>query len=79
MNNNNLLMIAVSGDGCEKEGLATVMLELGAKDFTKIRLLNKEDEDNVNSFLIDESRIGIGLIRVLHIDAFKRYKRFYLF
>lgn len=73
MKDNNLLMIAISGDGCEKEGLATIMLELEQDDFGIIGLLNKEDEDKVNNLLTNESKIGKRLIRVLHIDLFKKY------
>lgn len=71
----NILMIAISGDGNEKEGLATFMLELGQDKATTIKLDSEENSNKLNDLLMLNMNKQYGSLRVYHIDAFKDYIR----
>lgn len=72
---NNILMIAISGDGNEKEGLATFMLELQQDKATIIKLDSEENSNRLNDLLMIDINREFGKLRVYHIDAFKDYIR----
>ena len=71
----NILMIAISGDGNEKEGLATFMLELQQPNATIIKLDSEENSNKLNDLLMINMNKQYGSLRVYHIDAFKDYIR----
>lgn len=71
----NILMIAISGDGNEKEGLATFMLELGQDKATIIKLDSEENSNKLNDLLMLNMNKEYDSLRVYHINAFKDYIR----
>lgn len=73
--NNKLLLIAISGDGIEKEGLPTAMLDLGKDDVTLIKLINEEDINKLNILIASDENNRYQHSIIYHIDAFKEYLR----
>lgn len=71
--NDKIMSIAISGDGNEKEGLTTVMMDLGQDDCTMIKLINEEDKTKLDDLLMTDISMFADESPLLHIDIFKQY------